>query len=383
MSRILFCCRPLSGHFDPLLPLAEAARDVGHSVAVASGDPVAGRANDAGYTAFTVGLPASARADWAPRFPGYTSLVGDAQREFFFTEIFANIELVPRATDLEPVITSWQPDLVIREPAELAAPMLCTKLGIPYVDAGYGVIIARAVLEAAGTAMAPHWRAHGLEPDPLAGTYRHLYIDPCPPLLQRPEIADLSMVQPMRPVDVSGEAAESPAWREGLPGGPTVYITLGTIWNTDLDVFRLLIDALSDSVNVVATIGRQNDPAQLGSYPSNVVVRSFIPQHEVLPWCDAAVIHGGAGTMLGALAHGVPLLVIPQGADQWSNAERVVDVGAGRRLLREQLSREAVAADVAALLDDTSYRTVARNVQQQISTMPTAAEAITRIETLL
>jgi MGT family glycosyltransferase len=133
----------------------------------------------------------------------------------------------------------------------------------------------------------------------------------------------------------------------------------------------------------VATIGRQNDPTELGPYPSNVVVRSYIPQNEVLPWCDAAVIHGGAGTTLGVLAHGVPMLVIPQGADQWSNAERVVAVGAGRQLLRHELAVESIRAEVAMLLDDASYRAAAATLRQEIRDMPGAAEAITGIEALL
>jgi UDP:flavonoid glycosyltransferase YjiC (YdhE family) len=383
MSRILFCCRPLAGHFDPLLPLAKAAQAAGHSVAVASGEPVAGRASAAGFTAFTVGPSEAFRAEWVPRFPGFTDLTGDAQREFFFTEIFANLELVPRAADLEPVLASWRPDLVVHEPAELAAPMLCTKAGIPYVDAGFGVLIAPTVLEAAGKAMAPHWRAHGLHPDPLAGMYRHLYIDPCPAALQRPEIADVGSVQQMRPVDAGEAPGERPAWFDDFPERPTVYITLGTIWNTDLDVFRLLIESLCGDVNVVVTIGRQNDPDQLGSYPRNVVIRSFIPQHEVLPWCDAAVIHGGAGTMLGVLAHGLPLLVIPQGADQWCNAEQVVAAGAGRKLLRDELTTEAVGTAVGALLSDPTYRRAAATIREQIAGMPTAAETIVRLEELL
>jgi UDP:flavonoid glycosyltransferase YjiC (YdhE family) len=383
MSRILFCCRPLSGHFDPLLPLAEAARAAGHSVAVASGEPVAGRASAAGFAAFTVGPSEAFRAEWAPRFPGFTDLTGDAMREFFFTEIFANLELVPRAADLEPVLVSWQPDLVVHEPAELAAPMLCTKAEIPYVDAGYGALIPQSILEAAGTAIAAHWQAHGLDADPLAGMYRYLYIDPCPAALQRPEIAQIGNVQQMRPVDAGGVIGERPAWFGDLSDRPTVYVTLGTIWNTDLDVFRLLIESLCGDANVVVTIGRQNDPQQLGSYPSNVIIRSFIPQHEVLPWCDAAVIHGGAGTMLGALAHGVPLLVIPQGADQWSNAERVVAAGAGLTVLRSDLTAATAAAEVSTLLSDPRYRRAAVNIQEQIAAMPTPGETIVRLEELL
>jgi UDP:flavonoid glycosyltransferase YjiC (YdhE family) len=377
---MLFTCRPLTGHFDPLLPLAEAARSAGHAVAFASGDPVADRAREAGFLAFEAGPPDSFRAEWTPRFPNFTTLVGDAQREFFFTEIFANLELAPRADDLVSIMTEWRPHLVVHEVAELAAPMISTSMGIPYVDVGYGSLIPRSLLLAAGTAAAWHWRARGLDPHSVAGLFHHLYIDPCPPSLQQPEIADLDAVQLIQPTVARPHSNERPPWIGALPHDQTVYLTLGTIWNTDIAVFRLVIDALHDRVNLVVTIGRQNEPGVLGPQPDGVIIRSYIPQHEILPWCDAAVIHGGSGTVLGALAHGVPMLVLPQGADQWSNAERVATAGAGRRLLRDQVTTTSVRAGMAALLDEPSYRDAATRIQGEITTMPGADRAIMRIE---
>lgn len=382
-SRILFTCRPLSGHFDPLLPLAAAARASGHTVAFASGDPVVSQARDAGFTAFEAGLADTFRAEWAPRFPGFTMLVGDAQRKFFFTEIFANLELAPRAVDLESIMSMWHPDLVVHEMAELAAPLVSTSLGIPYVDVGYGSLIPRALLEDAGAAAAAHWRARGLEPHPLAGVFRYLYVDPCPPALQNPEIADVVAVQRMRPAAGEAQLTQRSVWLADLPHRPTVYVTLGTIWNTDLDVFRLVIEALRDHVNLIVTVGRQNDPAVLGPQPSGVIIRSYIPQHEVLPWCDAVVAHGGSGTVLGALAHGVPLLVVPQGADQWSNAEQIVTAGAGERLLRDELSAVAVRDCVIALLNEPSYRQAASNIKEEIRAMPSTTDALVGLEALL
>ncbi len=382
-SRILFTCRPLSGHFDPLLPLAVAARTAGHTVAFASGDPVVGRAGAAGFTAFQAGPAETFRGEWAPRFPGFTTLVGDAQRKFFFTEIFANLELVPRAADLESIMSEWQPDVVVHEVAELAAPLVCTSLGIPYVDVGYSTLAPRAVLEATGAAAAVHWRARGLAPHPMAGLFRYLYVDPCPPSLQIAEIADIESVQRMRPADGVAPCGERPHWLDDLPYRHTVYVTLGTIWNTDLNVFRLLIEALGDTFNLIVTVGRQNDPALLGPQPRSVIIRNHIPQHEFLPWCDAVVAHGGSGTVLGALAHGVPLLVVPQGADQWSNAQQIVTAGAGRRLLRDELTVSAVRECVAALLSEPLYRQAASNIEAEIRAMPSVADTVVGLEALL
>ena len=134
---------------------------------------------------------------------------------------------------------------------------------------------------------------------------------------------------------------------------------------------------------MIVTVGRQNDPAALGDQPGNVIVRSFIPQQQLLPWCDAMVAHGGSGTVLGALAHGVPLLVIPQGADQWGNAVHVVDAGAGRRLLRDELTTTAVHDAVMALLNDPSYRRTASDIGDEIAMMPSATDALVALETLL
>ena len=382
-TRILFACRPLAGHFEPLLSLAVAARAAGHSVAFASGDPVVTRAAEAGFASFEAGPSESFRAEWAPRFPLFTTLVGNAQRRFFLTEIFANLELVPRAVDLEVIMSDWRPDLVVREMAEFAAPMIATALGIPYVDVGYGALIPHDLLVDAGSAAAVHWAARGLNPHPLGGAFRYLYIDPCPPTLQSAEIANLAAVQRMRPAAGETQIAERSDVFDLLPAGPVVYVTLGTIWNTDLNVFRVVIDALREHVNVIVTVGRQNDPAGLGDQPGNVIVRSFIPQQQLLPWCDAMVAHGGSGTVLGALAHGVPLLVIPQGADQWGNAVHVVDAGAGRRLLRDELTTTAVHDAVMALLNDPSYRRTASDIGDEIAMMPAATDALVALEALL
>ena len=161
-TRMLFTSRPLAGHFEPLVPLAVAARAAGHTVAFATGEPYTSRARQAGFDAFHAGPDEGFRNEWAPRFPGFDQLVGDAQRHFFLTEIFANLELVPRADDLDSIIDTWQPDVIVHEVAELAAPLVATAHGIPYVDLSYGSLIGSSLLRAAGEAAAPHWRARGL-----------------------------------------------------------------------------------------------------------------------------------------------------------------------------------------------------------------------------
>ena len=380
MVRLLFTCRPLAGHYEPLRPLAAAARDAGHAVAFATGPPVVARARHDGFDALPAGPGADFRAEWGPRFPGWDRLVGDEQRRFFFTEIFANLELAPRADDLDSALDRWRPDLVVHEMAELAAPLVCSARGLPCVDVSFGPLVPAALLRAAGQAAAPHWQARGLEPHPLAGLLRHLYIDICPPSLQTAEITSVPVVQSLRPVTAALATAPVPDWLAALPDRPLVYLTLGTLFNRDLRVFTTVLEGLRDQpVSVVVTVGQHNDPSALGPRTANIAVHRYVPQAELLPHCSAAVIHGGAGTMLGALAEGVPLLCLPQGADQHFNADRVVAAGAGLTLQRDELTPPAVRAAVAALLDRPGHRMAARRVAGEIAAMPTPVEALAAI----
>lgn len=175
-----------------------------------------------------------------------------------------------------------------------------------------------------------------------------------------------------------------PAWLDALGGLPTVYVTLGTMYNQNLDVFRTVLEGLrEDELSVVVTVGTQNDPVALGPQPANVQIHRFVPQDVVLPECTLAVIHGGAGSTVGALAFGLPLVLVPQGADQFFNTERVVAAGAGIGLLPEQFSADSVRQAVRKLLDDEAYRNAAEGIAREIEAMPDAAHAVVALERLI
>ncbi len=182
----------------------------------------------------------------------------------------------------------------------------------------------------------------------------------------------------------SHPTSQKPAWLDALGGLPTVYVTLGTMYNQNLNVFRTVLEGLrEDELNVVVTVGNQNDPAALGPQPANVQIHRFVPQGLVLPECTLAVIHGGAGSTMGALAFGLPLVLVPQGADQFFNAERVVAAGAGIGLPPGQFSAASVRQAVRALLDDEAYRTAAENIAREIAAMPDPAHAVASLERLV
>ncbi len=380
--RALLTCRPLAGHYRPMLPLARALAEAGHDVAFASGEPVADEAEADGFTAFRVGPGVDSAEPFANRIRGLAASLPPSQvRSFVFTELFVRGELEPRANDLFTSVEQWAPHVVVHDVAEFAAPLVATLVGIPYVEHSYGPAIENEVIRAAGEATAPFWSSHGLTPHPLGGFYRYLYLDVCPPSLQVPDAAT-GAVQGIRTVE-TGPAEKKLPWLAALRDLPIVYITLGTVYNRNLDVFRALLDGLRDeALNLVVTVGKQNDPAVLGAQSSNVHVHRYIPQELLLPHCTAVVTHGGAGSTLGALAFGLPLLIVPQGADQFYNADRVVAAGAGVRVMPDHLTADSAREAVRVLLDDDTFQSAAHRIEDELAALPTPRQAVDALERL-
>jgi len=228
------------------------------------------------------------------------------------------------------------------------------------------------------------WEQHGLAPERHAGFFRWLYLDVAPPTLQFPYAATIATRQPLRLAGRPG-IADTPDWLNDLGSRPCVYVTLGTTkgQTRDTDFFRMVMAALAeDDVDVVITVG-PGDPAALDPLPSNARAESFIPQELLLPRCGAVVSNGGAGSTMGALAAGVPVLIVPGiAASQSRNARAVVRCGAGRSLEREALSPDIVRREAHLLLEDISYSTVARRIADEIETLPQPANVVPSLEAL-
>jgi MGT family glycosyltransferase len=158
-------------------------------------------------------------------------------------------------------------------------------------------------------------------------------------------------------------------------------MTLGTNTNSLVSVFRSVIDGLANlEVDVLITIGFGSDPASIGSLASNTYVENYVSQSLLLPHCSAVICHGGAGTVLGSLAQGLPLLILPQGADQYVIGDLVLAAGVGLLLAPPEVNPSAVRENALALLDEPAYRASARSLQSEIAAMPGPEEAVHLIE---
>ena len=349
--------------------------DAGHDVVFATAGLFGDRIESAGFQLLPAGMDqAELWARHAPFRAQVQTMPPDERRPFGFSSRFAMIDAPAKLAELRDVAGKWEHGLIVHESADLAAPIVAAALGVPSVHHGFGRLVPRACFERAAAETDSLWQSQGLDPEPLCGAFRGRYIDICPPSLQPEPVPDGVPVLRLRPAEPEDVTGTSTPWGTRLPKRPTVYVTLGTVFN-DLSIFRLLLGALADlDCNVIATIGRGNDPASLEPLPENAIVERYIPQARVLPRSNLIVSHGGSGSMLAALAHGLPQLLLPRGADQFDNANACRAAGAARVLMPGELTADAVRAEMVILLDDLSHSERAREIASEIAAMPSAAE---------
>ena len=157
-------------------------------------------------------------------------------------------------------------------------------------------------------------------------------------------------------------------------------LTLGTFFGGNSEVFRTVLAGLAnENVEVVVTVGADNDPAAIDPAPANARVERYVPQGALLPRCSAVIHHGGAGTMYGSLAHGLPQVALPQGADNFVNGCLLSRCGAGLTIVPEQLTPAAVRDAVRSVLTEPSYRDTARNLAEELAALPEPKEVAWRL----
>jgi UDP:flavonoid glycosyltransferase YjiC (YdhE family) len=369
-----------------MVPLARALQQAGHRVAVATDPGFCGYVRGVGFEAFPAGLDQSeALIRFVAATPGWADLPPEDRWQHIFPGLFARVRVPPMLEDLAKVIAGWLPDLVIHDTAEMAGAIAAEVAGIAHVEHSFGILRPALGRRLATEALGPISRRLGVRNPGVGGIDGELYLDVCPPGLQQPEIAEVPNVQRLRPMgfDAAPEAF-LPGWVAELPSIPTVYVTLGTVFNAAADVFRTVLDGLRDEpFNVIVTVGADGDPTLLGAQPDNVHVERYIPQSELLPHCALLVSHAGSGATLGAANAGVPMLAIPQGADQFLNAERIVQVGLGLRLMPAELSALAVRSRARQLIGDRRFVEVAKTQQAAIAQMPTPRSVVAVLEALV
>ena len=138
---------------------------------------------------------------------------------------------------------------------------------------------------------------------------------------------------------------------------PMIYISLGTVFNDSADFYRHCFAAFADSNwQVVLSGGEKTDARRLGAIPDNFIVRPFVPQLQVLRHAALFVTHCGMNSVNEGLFAGVPLLMVPQAADQFLIAQRLQRLGVGIMLHRDQMSAERLRKAATTILADPTFQ---------------------------
>lgn len=370
--RILFSSTWGVGHVFPMVPLARALVDLGHEVMWAGHEPACAHIAAAGLQATAAGLDsAGVRSVLASNRSETVAMPSDAHAAYTFPRMFGLGAAPPMLADLLPLARGWKPDLMVHEPAELAAPLVAALTGTRLVTHAWGAPVPASILAAAADALAPCWAEHELEVAPFAGEFKDGYLDLCPPSMQFIGTDHVSStVLPLKP---EGYVGEESALRLDDDPRPLVYVTLGTVFANPFAQQAAIDGALDCGARVIVTVGPQGDPEALDTRGGPVTVERWIPQTQVLEKAALLVSHGGSGSFLGALRVGIPQLCLPQAADQFRNSDAVSSSGCGTTLVPAEVTAPAVQAAIRFLLTDAAPRRAAQEVAAEIAAMPTAA----------
>jgi UDP:flavonoid glycosyltransferase YjiC (YdhE family) len=361
--RLMFLTPPNLGMAFTLVPLAHAAASAGHDVVFATASSTVDLVAATGLHVVDV----APDADFAAMQPdaefAFRSSRPDAGPITATGPHFFQQYADAMTPGTRRLARWWRPDLVVHPPEGVTA----RELDVPGVFHGLGFAHHPDLVEP--------WKRRSsarVADGAMAAWGTVAALDVAPPSMSLVEPFGLSM----RYVSYHGGGV-LPGWLGEPPRRPRILVTLGTVTAgiLGIDPLRWLLDAARGlDAELVFALGG-SDPASLGALPDNVRAEKWVPLKAVLRGCAAVVHHGGAGTTMAALNAGLPQMLLPQGADQFDNAEAVTKRNVGFTASVE----EPAAAQLNRVLHDGTLRTAAGEVRGELVGLPAPADVLAEL----
>ena len=173
--------------------------------------------------------------------------------------------------------------------------------------------------------------------------------------------------------------AESPWDPAGNDGRPLVYLSLGSLGSADVALMQRLLDTLApmEEIELVVSLGPQHELLRV---PAHVRGAEYLPQTAILPHAAAVITHGGNNTVTECMHFGCPMIVLPLFWDQYDNAQRVHELGLGRRLDTYGHAPEQLVEALHAVLGDAGLRERMAATAQRLQASPGTVRAADAIE---
>lgn len=388
MSRFLFVLIPQRGHLHPYLGPAEHLRARGHEVQIYAEGPVDAWLEPHGLPRWPAHYPARPEHHAGEAF---SARVRDPAwlRQWVARMLLDGVDA--QADRIEAALEQLRPDGVVLDPMVYAGAIAAHRRGLPWaavsnslnpvlpddLDSELLRTVAwlaprrAALLQRHG--MAPRFRGCDLLSDTLTVCFCHPRVVGPPP----PGVHLVGASLPLHPRDPPGDIDwAAPRAR------PRVLISLGSQVYHQPRMFQTLAAALRGlPVSLVAGVG-DLDPTPLGPWPADTTFLPWVPQLRVLPFVDVMITHGGANSVMEALAHEVPLILSPICNDQFHQAALlqrrglacVVDLETASpaevRAALEQQLRPSAREALAGCLPRDGARRAARLLEAWIDPAP-------------
>ena len=350
---------PFPGHVNPSLALVRELVRRGHRVTYA---------NDESYAA-------TVRAAGA-EFKPYTSTLVNAGTDDPIEQVTMFLDdAIAMLPHLEAAYTGDRPDLFLYDIAGAPARLLGERWGIPAVQLspaivawdGYEEEMAPLIEMLSGTDYYPRFTAW-LTAEGSSVTDGTAFLGRpgrCLALIPRIMQPHADRVDPQI-YDFVGPFLEQDTgeWARPAGAGKVLLISLGSTFTDHPEFYRRCVEAFGDlpGWHTVLQIGRHVDRAVLGELPDSVEVHDWVPQVAILRQADAFLTHAGMGGSAEGLWAGVPMLVAPQAADQFGNADRLVELGVATRVDTATSTAAELRAALLALSPDR-VREIQRDVR--------------------
>lgn len=368
--RILFTSVFGQGHIRPLMRYAKGLIARGHDVSFAAPEACRELVTEGGvpFAAFDRLSEEAIRDFWAAQKdvdPTDLPRIGVSQ-------LFADKTARTALPKLDSHILEFRPDVIVRDALEYAAYVLARKRGVPCLrNDAHNMEAEVKIMGFAAASVDRLLDAEGLSPDGGRGLRAEVNLSNFPAGFDG-DAVPADHTQPVRTTVAASAKASEIDWVPRTDK-PLVYVTFGTVVGGEVftfrEVFDIALDAVRDlDVEVLVTTGPNVDPEEFRNVPPHVEIRRFVPQDAVLSKASAVVFHGGSGTLTGAFAAGVPMVVVPLFADQPWNAERVEKAGLGVSVTDRQpdVLREAIQS----VLQSPAMKAKASEVAREVADMP-------------
>lgn len=423
MARFLIGTLPLTGHFNPALPIARKLVERGHTVWWYTGRKYQAKVEATGaiFVPMQAGLDIG-DADLNDVFPARKGLKNIALLKHDLKYFFANA--VPgHIQDLKVLVAQFKPDVILGDTG-FTAPAVLHEMGGPVWAAFSITSLTFASRDTApfGLALMPdssvfgrlrnralyalvnkvifrdvnaHYRRlraeMGLPPTnkPMLDTplSPYLYLQATHPDFEYPRSdmpPQVHFTGPLLP-DVPADFVP-PAWWDEMvnTSRPVVHVTQGTLSNDPEELIIPTLRALAnEDVLVVATTGgKPVESINLNPLPANVRLERFIPHAELLPYVDVMITNGGYNGVQVALAHGVPLVAAGASEDKPEIANRVQWSGVGVNLKTNRPTTTQISEAVRTILQNERYKQRAHEMKVNFAKLNGALRATVLLEQL-